>query len=117
MCCRSASGNDKLKLAVIEKAKKQLFKGTKANYIPVLITTRKEHSWKSTFLKIGLADILFEKFGSPETKVLPQKAVLLLDNAMSHPGERDRQTSYNGLSIVKFCHPVLQPLYNPWTNK
>jgi hypothetical protein len=93
MCCGSASGNDKLKLAVIEKAKKQLFKGTKANYIPVLITTRKEHSWKSTFLKIGLANILFEKFGFPETESFTTESSATARQCL-FSSKRERQTDF-----------------------
>jgi hypothetical protein len=44
LCCESASGNHRLKLVVIAKAKRTLsLKGTKVNCIPAHITTGKEH--------------------------------------------------------------------------
>jgi hypothetical protein len=62
MCCGNASRNHKLKLVVIEKAKKpRPFKGTEANCIPVHYYNQK--SIIGRFLKIGSTSILFQKFG------------------------------------------------------
>jgi hypothetical protein len=51
-----------------------------------IVTTRKEHGFIWTFFKIGFTSIFFQKFGPfLKEEGLPQKAVLLLDSATSHP--------------------------------
>jgi hypothetical protein len=114
MCCGNASGNHKLKMVVIGKAKTpQSFKGTKANCIPVHYYNQKG-AWKDR----EIFENWFHKHFVPEVQAfmkergLPQKGVLLLDNAPLHPRE-SIPTSNDGL-IVKFLPPnataVIQPM-------
>jgi hypothetical protein len=47
MCCGNASGNHKIKLEVIGKAKKPWsFKATETTFLSI-ITTRKKHGWRN----------------------------------------------------------------------
>jgi hypothetical protein len=83
MCCSNASGTHKLKLAVISKANKpRSFKGTEASNPPV-------HSFnqKGTWMNRDIFKEWVDKIFVPKardhlkSKGLPEKAVLLLDNA------------------------------------
>jgi hypothetical protein len=49
-------------------------------------------------------------------KGLAQKAVMLLDNAPSHPRE-SVLTSDDGLITVKFLSPMSQAICSPWTKE
>jgi hypothetical protein len=51
-----------------------------------------------------------------QERVLLQKAVLLLDNAPSHP-IHSILTSNDGLNVVKFLPQMSQHLFSPWTKK
>jgi hypothetical protein len=103
MCCGKESGNHKMKLVVTSTAKKpQWLKDAKTTNIPVHYYKKgaqihreiSENCLQKMFLP-GVQSLLKEK-------ALPQKVVLLLDNAPSHPNE-STMTSNNGL--VKFLTP------------
>jgi hypothetical protein len=76
-----------------------LFKDAKTTFLSI-ITTRKEHTRVEKFLKTG-STIRFFQFNFFWKKRLPQKAVLLSDNAPSHPNE-STMIPDNGLVAVKF---------------
>jgi hypothetical protein len=115
MCCGNASRNQKLKLVVIGKATKpQPFKGTEANCIPVHY-----YNHKGAWMDREVYDNWFHKYFVPEVQAflketeLPQKAVLLLDSAPSHPRE-GILTSNDDHIVVNFLPPnvtaILQPM-------
>lgn len=89
MVCANASGKNRMPLLVIGKAKKpRCFKGFNMNALPVHYYAQKS-AWMSQAI---FTDWFKTKFVPPvqrdlESKNLPPKAVLVLDNAPSHPEE------------------------------
>lgn len=87
MTCSNATGSHKLKLVVIGKSKKpRSFKGTRAENLPVHYFNQKKAWMDQQIFKEW-----FHKKFIPQVKEhlksrnLPQKAMLLIDNAPSHP--------------------------------
>jgi len=114
MCCGNASGTHKMKLVVIGKAKKpRSFKGTEIKNLPV-----DYYSQKGAWMNREIFEDWFKKKWVPEVqsflknKGLPQKAVLLLDNAPSHPHESILKTN-DGLMVSKFLPPNVTSLIQP----
>lgn len=87
MVCANASGNSRVPLLLIGTAKKpRCFKGTNMNALPVHYYAQKSawmtqaiftHWFKQVFVPFVQQDL--------KSKGLPPKAVLVLDNAPSHP--------------------------------
>jgi len=87
MCCGNASGNHKTKLLVIGKSKKpKSFKGIEDKNLPVHY-----YNQRGAWMNREIFEDWFKNKWVPEVrsflkdKGLPQKAVLLLDSATSHP--------------------------------
>lgn len=106
MSCSNVTGEHKLKLAVIGKSKKpRSFKGTRAENLPVDYFHQKKGWMDQTIFKQWFDKIfVFEVRKHLKTKKLPEKAVLLIDNAPSHPS-----TSVLKSSDGKFCAMFLPP--------
>jgi hypothetical protein len=66
--------------------------------------TTNRHGWIKRFFRTCSVSILFKVWVFLKEKGLPQKAVLLLDNAPSHPSE-NILTSDNSLIVVKLLPP------------
>jgi hypothetical protein len=106
MCCGKETGNHKMKLVVTSTAKKpQWFKDAKTTNIPIHY-----YHQRGPWMGRDIPENCLQKMFLPRVqsflkeKGLPQKVVLLLDNAPSHPSE-SIMTSNNGL-IVKFLTPT-----------
>ncbi len=87
MVCANASGNHKLSLLVIGKSKKpRAFKNLNLNALPA-----NYYNQKSAWMSQKIFSEWFHKKFVPEVKAhlaekkLPQKALLLMDNAPTHP--------------------------------
>ncbi|CAG9831435.1 unnamed protein product [Diabrotica balteata] len=103
LCCANASGSHKLKLTVIGKSKNSCdFKNMKRQNLPVHYYKQKA-AWITCDI---FKDWFHEKF-IPEVNIylkkekLPQKAVLLLDNAGAHPNQATLRSD-NGNFFVLF---------------
>lgn len=114
LCCSNAAGDHKLKLVVIGKSKKpRSFKGTRAVNMPV-----NYYSQKSAVMDCEIFRDWFQKHFVPEvlnylqSKNLPQRAVLLIDNAPSHPSELQLKSS-DGEIFVKFLPPNVSSIMQP----
>lgn len=114
MTCSNATGSQKLKLVVIGKSKKpRSFKGTRAENLPVHYFNQKKGWMDQQIFKEW-----FEKNFIPQVREhlksqnIPQKAVLLIDNAPSHPGESVFK-SENGNFFIKFLPPNVTALIQP----
>ncbi|XP_050523014.1 jerky protein homolog-like [Daktulosphaira vitifoliae] len=112
MTCSNATGSQKLKLVVIGKSKKpRSFKGTRAENLPVHYFNQKK-AW----INQEIFKEWFEKKFIPQVREhlksqnLPQKAVLLIDNAPSHPVNLK---SEDGNIFVKFLPPNVTALIQP----
>lgn len=113
MACANASGKHKIPLMVIGKsAHPRAIKNISHNALPVYYTHQKSAWMDSTLFKTWF----YDKFVPAVTRFLrnrklPIKAVLLVDNAPSHPSEHELR---KGDIIVKFLPPnvtsVLQPM-------
>ncbi|XP_046397787.1 jerky protein homolog-like [Ischnura elegans] len=86
MCCGNASGSHKLRLLVIGKSKRpRSFKGTEGSQLPV------DYNQKGAWMDREIFEYWFHSKFVPQVRLflkdkgLPPKAVLLLDNAPSHP--------------------------------
>lgn len=114
MSCSNAAGNHKLRLLVIGKSKKpRSFKGTRAENLPVdYFNQRKGWMDKQIF------QTWFEKIFVPQvckhldSKNLPKKAVLFIDNAPSHPSESVLKSS-DGNIFVQFLPKNVTALIQP----
>ncbi|XP_017491045.1 PREDICTED: jerky protein homolog-like, partial [Rhagoletis zephyria] len=111
LACTNATGQHKVKPLIIGRAKKP--RSFKAYDIPVDYRNSKS-AWMT-------ADIFREWFHQcfvPEVqkyllkKGLPTKAILLLDNAPSHPPEDDLKTT-DGSIFVVYMPPNVTPLIQP----
>ncbi|KAL4143739.1 hypothetical protein QTP88_006033 [Uroleucon formosanum] len=112
MTCSNATGSQKLKLVVIGNSKKpRSFKGTRAENLPVHYFNQKKAWMNQEIFKEW-----FEKKCLPQVREhlksqnLPQKAVLLIDNASSHPV--DLKSEYGNI-FVKFLPPNVTALIQP----
>lgn len=114
LTCSNASGTKKLKMVVIGKAKKpRSFKGTEAKNLPVLYYNQKK-GWMNQLI---FGD-WFKHHFVPQVKDylkaagLPEKAVLVLDNAPSHPSEASLKSD-DGKIFVKYLPPNVTALIQP----
>lgn len=110
--CSNASGDHKLPLFVIGKSKKpRAFKYLNMNALPVYY-----RSQKSAWMDCHLFKEWFDHEFAPavrqflKSKNLPQKAILLMDNAPSHPGENILSS---GEIKALFLPPNVTPLIQP----
>lgn len=114
MCCSNVSGTHKSKLVVIGKAKKpRSFKGSRATNLPVYYYGQKKgwmnkdifHDWFHKQFCPDVRDFL-------TSNNLPQKAILVLDNAPSHPHESQLKSADGNIS-VKYLPPNVTALIQP----
>lgn len=114
MSCSNATGGHKLRLLVIGKSKKpRSFKGTRAENLPVDYFNQKkgwmdQKIFQEWFEKIFVSQVRKHL----KTKNLPEKAVLLIDNAPSHPGTSVLKSS-DGQIFAKFLPPNVTSLVQP----
>ncbi|XP_050322584.1 LOW QUALITY PROTEIN: jerky protein homolog-like [Bactrocera neohumeralis] len=112
LCCANASGAHKLKLLVIGKAKNpRSFK-----HFPYCPTDYKNS--KSAWMTSAIFKHWFHQSFVPQVRLflkrknLPIKALLLIDNAPSHPSEAELKTE-DGNIIDMFMPPNVTPLIQP----
>uniref|UniRef100_A0A8C4TJD3 Jerky protein homolog-like n=1 Tax=Erpetoichthys calabaricus TaxID=27687 RepID=A0A8C4TJD3_ERPCA len=102
LACTNASGSHKLKLICIAKSKNpRLFKGTQMCNFPVLYYNQTK-AWINREI---FKDWFFKHFVPAvrdhlRSKNLPQRAVLLLDNAPSHPSKNVLKTSDDQIFVA-----------------
>ncbi|XP_056629833.1 jerky protein homolog-like [Diorhabda sublineata] len=114
MTCSNASGTHKLKLTVIGKAKKpRSFKGTDVKRLPCNHYSHPK-AWmnQAIFKEWFFQDFVPSVKKFQEENGLPKKAVLLLDNAPSHPSESTLKTE-DGLIFVTYLPPNVTSLIQP----
>ncbi|XP_056648741.1 jerky protein homolog-like [Diorhabda sublineata] len=114
MICSNASGTHKLKLTVIGKAKKpRSFKGTDVKRLPCNYYSHPK-AWmnQAIFKEWFFQDFVPSVKKFQEENGLPKKAVLLLDNAPSHPSESTLKTE-DGLIFVTYLPPNVTSLIQP----
>lgn len=119
LACSNATGEHKLKLALIGKAKKpRAFKHVKSSPegfdLPVWYRNQpnawmQESIFKEWFFQQFVPAV--EKYLS--SKNLPRKAVLILDNATSHPdiqyiADKDIKAMYLPPNVTSLCQPMDQ---------
>ncbi|XP_053949255.1 jerky protein homolog-like [Anastrepha ludens] len=111
LCCSNATGSHKFELLVIGKAKNpRCFKNFQCP------TDYK--SSKSAWMSSAIFKQWFHKSFVPQVtsflkeKALPIKALLLIDNAPSHPNEAELPTE-NGQISAMFMSPNCTPLIQP----
>lgn len=114
MTCSNASGSHKLNLVVIGKAKKpRSFKGTEIRCLPC-----DYYNHPKAWMNQAIFTSWFKNKFVPSVrqhlkeKGLPLKAVLLLDNAPSHPTE-STLTSEDGQIFVHYLPPNVTSLIQP----
>lgn len=114
MLCANAAGTHRLKLAVIGKAKKpRSFKGTRGTNLPV-----KYYNQQSAWMDEKIFRSWFHDEFVPQVrkhlkaKNLPQEAVLLIDNAPSHPVVHFLKSD-DGLIFAKYLPPNTTSLIQP----
>uniref|UniRef100_A0A8C8T197 Uncharacterized protein n=1 Tax=Pelusios castaneus TaxID=367368 RepID=A0A8C8T197_9SAUR len=114
LACANASGSHKLKLVCIGRSKNpRSFKGTQMRHFPVLYYNQTK-AWMNREI---FKDWFFKHFVPAvrdhlRSKNLPQRAVLLLDNAPSHPNENVLKTS-DGQIFVAYLPPNVTSLKQP----
>lgn len=110
MCCANASGTHKLKLVVIGKSEKpRAFKHIAVNDLPVVYYAQKS-AWmdKGIFTKWVLDKWTPEVKSFLASKGLLPKAILVLDNAPSHPHESSLVTE-DSMLVPVFLPPNVTP--------
>lgn len=114
MTCSNVTGNHKLKLVVIGKAKKpRSFKGTRADNLPVhYFNQRKAWMNQDIFKKWFEENFIPQVRQYLKSKNLPEKAVLLIDNAPSHPGENVLKST-DGNFFASYLPPNVTALIQP----
>ncbi|KAL4135498.1 hypothetical protein QTP88_007104 [Uroleucon formosanum] len=114
MVCANATGNHRLPLLVIGKSKKpRAFKNLNMNALPVNYYTQ-----KSAWMDQTIFFDWFHKVFVPQVKVhlaekqLPQKALLLMDNAPTHPSGELKSDDGNitCLFLPANTTPLIQPM-------
>ncbi|XP_050526828.1 jerky protein homolog-like [Daktulosphaira vitifoliae] len=114
MTCSNATGTHKIKLTVIGKAKKpRSFKGTEMKYFPCDYY----HHPKAWMNQVIFSEWYFNVFVPSvkkfqDEKGIPKRAVLLLDNAPSHPSESTLKTM-DGQIFVYYLPPNVTSLIQP----
>uniref|UniRef100_A0A8C4RMN9 HTH CENPB-type domain-containing protein n=1 Tax=Erpetoichthys calabaricus TaxID=27687 RepID=A0A8C4RMN9_ERPCA len=114
LACTNASGSHKLKLVCIGKSKNpRSLKGTQMRNFPVLYYNQTK-AWMNREI---FKDCFFKHFVPAvrdhiRSKNLPQRAVLLLDNAPSHPSENVLKTSDDQI-FVAYLPPNVTSLMQP----
>lgn len=94
------------------------FKGAKANCIHVHNYKQKDE-WmnretsKSWFQKHFVSEV----WACLKEGGLPQKALLLLDNAHFHPRDSVLTSADSITVVIEFLPPIVTVLYNPWAKK
>lgn len=114
LCAANSAGTHKLKLSVIGKAKKpRCFKGLDVNFLPVDYFDQKgawmERDIFEKWFKQNFVPAVSEHLTSIS---LPKKAVLLIDNAPSHPLELNL-ISDDGQIKAMFLPPNVTSLCQP----
>ena len=114
LCCANATGSHKVKLAVIGKAKKpHCFKGTEKTNMPVTYFNQKKAWMDTTIFKTWFHENFVPQVREHlRSKGLPEKAILLLDNAPSHPNEAVLQSA-DGKIITRYLPPNVTALIQP----
>lgn len=114
LCCANASGGHRLKLTVIGKSKNpRAFKNMKPHNLPVHY-----YNQQAAWITCDIFQDWFHKKFIPEVKSylkkenLPQKALLLLDNARSHPNEAALRSD-DGNFFVLFFPPNVTSIAQP----
>jgi hypothetical protein len=110
LACSNASGTHKLQLVCVGKSKKpRSFMGIEKRYFPVHYYNHRKTWMNQEILK----DWFFKKFVPSvrehfRSKNLPERAMLLLDNAPSHPNESVLKQEMAGFLLRIFpqttCH-------------
>lgn len=114
MTCSNATGSHKIKLTVIGKAKKpRSFKGTEMKYLPCDYY----HHPKAWMNQVIFSEWFFNVFVPSvqqfqNEKGIPKRAVLLLDNAPSHPSESTLKTP-DGQIFVYYLPPNVTSIIQP----
>lgn len=112
MLCSNATGSHKLPLMMIGKSKNpRAFK----NWQNILYYKSSKNAWQTTFL---FKEWFFNEFVPSvrkhfKEKKLPERALLLLDNASSHSDETELQTEDGNIKVMFFppnTTPILQPM-------
>ncbi|XP_053960459.1 jerky protein homolog-like [Anastrepha ludens] len=111
LCCSNATGSHKLKLLVIGKAKNlRCFKNFQC---PTNYKSSKFAWMASAIFKQWFHESFVPQVTSfLKEKALPIKALLLIDNASSHPNEAELTTE-NGQISAMFMPPNVTPLIQP----
>lgn len=114
LCCANGTGSHKIKLGIIGKAKKpRCFKGKEMHNLPVNYFHQ-----KGAWMDRTIFQTWFHNCFVPQVrenlmlKGLPARAVLLLDNAPSHPNERVLRSD-DGMIFVKYLPPNVTALIQP----
>lgn len=112
MACSNASGKHKLPLVLIGKSKNpRALKNINHDTLP-LIYRAKKSAWMDSFI---FKSWFFDNFVPSVTRYLkdnnlPRKAILLVDNAPSHPSADELKS---GDISVQFLPPNVTPLLQP----
>lgn len=112
LACSNATANMKIKLAMIGKSKNPgVFKNISKNALPVKYfnqTKLLDELWDLVFQWICTTNWIILKNNNP-----PQKTVLLLDNATSHPNEDELQDSETESLIFVSKRNIRMSTYEP----
>lgn len=117
MVCANASGNNRLPLLAIGTAKRpRCYKGFNMNALPVTYYAQ-QSAWMRMTLNIftqWFKDIFVPNVQADlKSKNLSPKAILLLDNAPSHPQMETNLASADGNITCFFLPPNTTPLIQP----
>ncbi|GFU05084.1 jerky protein homolog-like [Trichonephila clavipes] len=113
MACSNAFGNHKLPLMVIGKsAKPRDFKNVNMKSLPVYYRSQKKAWMNAMLFKEWFHDQFVpavKKFNKEND--LPQRAILLIDNAPSHPGTEELSSGeIKAIFLPPNVTPLLQPM-------
>lgn len=113
MCCANASGNHRMPLLLIGTAKKpRCFKGINMTALPVHYYAQKSAWMTQTIFTDWFKNVFVPHVQAElKSKNLPLKAVLVLDNAPSHP-DNDLKSDDGNISCF-FLPPNATPLIQP----
>ncbi|GFV62728.1 tigger transposable element-derived protein 2 [Trichonephila clavipes] len=114
MACSNAFGNHKLPLMVIGKsAKPRAFKNVNMKSLPVYYRSQKKAWMNAMLFKEWFHDQFVpavKKFNKEND--LPQRAILLIDNAPSHPGTEELSSGeIKAIFLPPNVTPLLQPMH------